>query len=77
MTPRFEPRKPGPLMPLGVKVGAISWMPKLLPQIVWTDKVLQRVTRGRLTVLDIAGLPNMWLTTTCRKSGLKRSNPLL
>ena len=73
----FAPRKPGLLMPLGVRVGAVSWMPKLLPQIVWTDKILQRVTGGRLTVLDIAGLPNMWLTTTGRKSGLERSNPLL
>jgi len=78
MTTRpFEPRKPGLLMPLGVRVGAISWMPKLLPAIVRTDKVLQRVTGGRLTILDVAGLPNMWLTTTGRKSGLQRSNPLL
>ncbi|RNL80165.1 nitroreductase family deazaflavin-dependent oxidoreductase [Nocardioides marmorisolisilvae] len=75
--PPFPPRKPGLLMPLGVRVGAISWMPKLLPQIVWTDKLLQRVTSGRVTILDIAGLPNMMLTTTGRKSGLKRSNPLL
>ena len=76
-TTLFPPRKPGLLMPLGVRVGAISWMPKLLPQIVWTDKLLQRVTSGRLTILDIAGLPNMMLTTTGRKSGLERSNPLL
>lgn len=73
----FPPRKPGLLMPLGVRVGAISWMPKLLPQIVRTDKLLQRLTHGRLTILDIAGLPNMMLTTTGRKSGLPRSNPLL
>lgn len=73
----FEPRKPGLLMPLGVRVGAISWMPKLLPQIVRTDKLLQRLTHGRLTILDIAGLPNLMLTTTGRKSGLPRSNPLL
>ena len=74
---RFEPRAPGLLMPLAVKVGAISWMPRLLPFIVRTDKLLQAVTRGRLTILDIAGLPNMMLTTTGRKSGLPRSNPLL
>lgn len=76
-TTRFEPRKPGLLMPIGVRVGAVPWMPRLLPQIVWTDKLLQRVTGGRLTILDIAGLPNMMLTTTGRKSGLARSNPLL
>ena len=76
-TARFEPRKPGLLMPLGVRVGALPWMPKLLPQIVRTDQLLERVTGGRVTVLDIAGLPNMWLTTTGRKSGLQRRTPLL
>lgn len=73
----FETRSPGPLRPLAVRVGAVSWMPKLLPQIVRTDKLLQSATRGRVTVLDIAGLPNLMLTTTGRKSGLPRSNPLL
>ena len=76
LTP-FDPRPPGLLRPLAVRIGAISWMPKLLPQIVWADKLLQRLTRGRLTVLDLAGLPNMMLTTTGRKSGLPRSTPLL
>ena len=37
-------------------------MPKLLPQIVWMDKNLHRVTRGRVTILDIAGLPGIYLT---------------
>ncbi|MET3961550.1 deazaflavin-dependent oxidoreductase (nitroreductase family) [Marmoricola sp. OAE513] len=73
----FAPRRPGVLQPLAVRVGAISWMPKLLPLIVRVDKLLQATTRGRLTILDIAGLPNLMLTTVGRKSGLPRSNPLL
>jgi deazaflavin-dependent oxidoreductase (nitroreductase family) len=52
-------------------------MPKLLPQIVFVDKLIQGGTRGKLTILDVAGLPNLMLTTTGRKSGLPRSNPLL
>jgi deazaflavin-dependent oxidoreductase (nitroreductase family) len=52
-------------------------MPKLLPQIVMADKLLQRVTLHRYTILDIAGLPNLVLTVTGRKSGLPRSTPLL
>lgn len=76
-TTPFAARRPGPLKPLAVQVGAISWMPRLLPQIVRTDKALQSATRGRLTILDIAGLPNMMLTVTGRKSGLPRSTPLL
>lgn len=67
----------GLLTPLAVRIGAIPWMPKLLPQITWIDKMLQRITRGRLTILDIAGLPNLMLTVVGRKSGIARSTPLL
>jgi deazaflavin-dependent oxidoreductase (nitroreductase family) len=67
----------GLLTPLAIRIGAIRWMPKLLPQIVLVDKVVQRGTAGRLTVLDIAGLPNLMLTVVGRKSGLSRSTPLL
>ncbi len=66
-----------PLTPLAVRIGAIPWMPKLLPQITATDKFIQRVTRGRLTILDIAGLPNLMLTVKGRKSGVPRTTPLL
>lgn len=67
----------GLLTPLAVRIGAISWMPRLLPQIVAVDKTLQRVSRGRVTVLDIAGLPNLALTAPGRKSGIPRTTPLL
>src|SRR5690349_12531714 len=67
----------GLLTPLAIRIGAIPWMPRLLPQIVWTDRLLQRLTGGRLTILDIAGLPNLVLTVVGRKSGLPRSTPLL
>jgi deazaflavin-dependent oxidoreductase (nitroreductase family) len=67
----------GLLTPLAVRIGAISWMPKLLPQIVWFDKTLQKVTRGRVTVLDIAGLPGLNLTVKGKKSGIERTTPLL
>ena len=67
----------GLLTPLAIRIGAIPWMPRLLPQIVWTDRLLQRATGGRLTILDIAGLPNLTLTVVGRKSGLPRSTPLL
>ena len=67
----------GLLTPLATRIGAISWMPKLLPQVVWMDKNLHRATRGRVTVLDIAGLPNLNLTVKGRKSGVERTTPLL
>lgn len=67
----------GLLTPLAVRIGALSWMPKLLPQVVWVDTRLQRVTKGRVTVLDVAGLPNLALTVPGRKSGVPRTTPLL
>jgi deazaflavin-dependent oxidoreductase (nitroreductase family) len=67
----------GILTPVAVRIGSLSWMPKLLPQIVQVDKLLQRGSGGRITVLDVAGLPNLMLTVVGRKSGIPRSNPLL
>jgi deazaflavin-dependent oxidoreductase (nitroreductase family) len=67
----------GLLTPIAVRIGAISWMPNYLPQIVMVDKAIQKVTTGKLTILDVAGLPNLMLTVTGRKSGIPRSNPLL
>ena len=67
----------GVLTPLAVRIGAIPWLPRFLPQIMWVDKLLQRLTRGRVTLLDIAGLPNVMLTAIGRKSGVPRQTPLL
>jgi deazaflavin-dependent oxidoreductase (nitroreductase family) len=67
----------GILTPVAIKIGAVSWMPKLLPQIEKWDSRLQRVSSGRLSALDIAGLPNINLTVPGRKSGVKRTTPLL
>ena len=65
------------LRPLAVRIGRLRWLPRLLPQIVWTDQLIQRLTRGRLTLLDLAGLPNLMLTVVGRRSGIPRTTPLL
>lgn len=67
----------GLLTPIAVRLGKTTWMPKLLPQVVWLDKRLAGLTRGRFTVLDIAGLPNVTLSVPGRKSGIPRTTPLL
>jgi deazaflavin-dependent oxidoreductase (nitroreductase family) len=67
----------GLLTPLAVRIGSFSWMPKLLPQITWIDKQIQRLTRGRMGFVEIAGLPGVTLTVAGRKSGIPRSTPLL
>jgi deazaflavin-dependent oxidoreductase (nitroreductase family) len=65
------------LTPLAIRIGSIPWLPRFLPQITAVDKLIQRVTRGRLTLLRIAGLPNLMLTVKGRKSGVPRTTPLL
>jgi deazaflavin-dependent oxidoreductase (nitroreductase family) len=67
----------GVFTPLAIRIGGISWMPRFLPQIVWVDRLIQRLTRGRCTLLDIAGLPSAMLTVPGRKTGQPRSTPLL
>lgn len=67
----------GLLTPIAIKLGSYPWMPKLLPQITWLDQRLQRLTRGRVGFVDIAGLPSLTLTVPGRKSGIPRTTPLL
>ena len=67
----------GMLTPLAIRIGALAWMPRLLPQITWLDRLIQRLTRGRWSILRIAGLPNLMLTVPGRRSGIPRSTPLL
>jgi deazaflavin-dependent oxidoreductase (nitroreductase family) len=67
----------GLFTPVAIRIGAISWLPKLLPQIVWLDTSLQKLTRGRVTLLRLAGLPGLTLTVIGRRSGIPRTTPLL
>jgi len=59
------------------KFASLSWAPRLLPQIVAVDKRFQRLTRGKVGLVDLAGLPSLTLTVPGRKSGVPRSTPLL
>ncbi|MBO9522731.1 MAG: nitroreductase family deazaflavin-dependent oxidoreductase [Nocardioidaceae bacterium] len=67
----------GVFTPLAIRIGAIAWLPKFLPQITAFDRFLQRITRGHLSLLRLAGLPSMMLTVVGRKSGLVRTTPVL
>jgi deazaflavin-dependent oxidoreductase (nitroreductase family) len=44
---------------------------------VWADKKLHRAFGGRVSLVALAGLPSLRLTTTGRRSGLPRSTTLL
>lgn len=66
-----------PLRPVAIRLGAQPWLPRFARFIVGLDRGIQRVTGGRLTLLSIAGLPELMLTVPGRKSGILRSTPLL
>ncbi|WP_181774072.1 nitroreductase family deazaflavin-dependent oxidoreductase [Amycolatopsis pittospori] len=45
--------------------------------IIWVDKKLHRLFKGKVSLVALAGLPSLRLTTIGRKSGLPRSTNLL
>ncbi len=58
-------------------LGARRWVMRLAPAIVRVDTCLHRLTSGRVTLLRLAGLPSVRLTTVGRRSGLPRQTQLL
>lgn len=67
----------GLLTPVAIRLGALSWLPRFLPQLTWIDRTLTRLTGGRITLVRLAGLPSLVLTVAGRKSGVPRSTPVL
>lgn len=65
------------LRPVAIRLGAQPWLPRFGRLIVGFDRLLQRLSRGRLTLLMLAGLPELMLVVPGRRSGIARSTPLL
>ncbi|HEY9565205.1 MAG TPA: nitroreductase family deazaflavin-dependent oxidoreductase [Nocardioides sp.] len=63
--------------PIAIFLGGQPWLPRFNKQIVAMDRFVQRLTRGRVGFVRIAGLPGLTLTVVGRKSGIPRSTPLL
>ena len=63
--------------PLAVVLGRQPWLPRFNKLIVKCDRWLQRVTRGRVTMTGLAGLPGLVMTVPGAKSGIPRVIPLL
>ena len=47
----------GVLTPVAIRIGSFEWLPKYLPYIVKIDVLLHFLTRGRVGLLRLAGLP--------------------
>ena len=63
--------------PLAILIGGQSWLPRINKQLVAVDKFIQRITKGRVGLVMIAGLPGLMLTVKGAKSGIPRKTPLL
>ncbi|MFK3980285.1 nitroreductase family deazaflavin-dependent oxidoreductase [Micromonospora sp. NPDC050397] len=57
------------------RLGHRRWFARAVRLVVPVDRQLGRLTRGRIVALGIA--PSLIITTTGRRSGEPRSNPLL
>ncbi|GHE82873.1 nitroreductase [Amycolatopsis deserti] len=66
-----------PLPLLARRLGTRPWLMRLAKVIIWADKRLHGLFGGRVSLVGIAGLPSLRLTTLGRKSGLPRSTNLL
>jgi deazaflavin-dependent oxidoreductase (nitroreductase family) len=66
-----------PVRWLALRLGALPWLHRFSRLIVGGDLALQRVTRGRVTLLTFAGLPELLLQVPGRRTGVLRSTPLL
>jgi deazaflavin-dependent oxidoreductase (nitroreductase family) len=65
-----------PFVDVLARLGQRPWFPKVLRHYVPVDRLIGRLTRGRVVGGSLAGLPSLLLTTTGRRSGLPRSTPL-
>jgi deazaflavin-dependent oxidoreductase (nitroreductase family) len=66
-----------PLRLVAVHLGAQPWLPRYARVIVGVDRAIQKLTRGRFTLLTATGLPELMLTVAGRKTGVPRTTPLL
>jgi len=59
------------------RIGRQRWFASLGRRLAPLDRRLYRLTGGRWSVIGRHGLPSLLITTTGRKSGLPRTQPLL
>lgn len=66
-----------PLPHLARWLGRQPWTMRTAGLVLPTERLIRALSRGRVGVLDLAGLPSLRLTVTGRRSGLPRTTSLL
>ncbi|MET7770590.1 nitroreductase family deazaflavin-dependent oxidoreductase [Nocardia sp. NPDC005366] len=66
-----------PLPNLARWLGRQPWVMGTARFVLPTERLIRALSRNRIGVLDIAGLPSLRMTVTGRKSGLPRETSLL
>lgn len=66
-----------PMRSMALRIGRQPWLPRFAGMIVGLDLLVQRLTRGRLTLLSAAGLAEVTITVPGRRTGIPRTTPLL
>jgi deazaflavin-dependent oxidoreductase (nitroreductase family) len=66
-----------PMRSMAITLGAQPWLPRYARLIVGSDKLIQRLSRGRLTIMMATGLHELVLQVPGRRTGVLRSTPLL
>lgn len=66
-----------PLPALARRIAQKRWVMRTAPIVLWLERFVRRVSRGRHGVLDLAGLPSIEITVPGRKTGIPRTTSLL
>ncbi|WP_433684973.1 nitroreductase family deazaflavin-dependent oxidoreductase [Nocardia sp. CA-119907] len=66
-----------PLPALARRIAQQRWVMRLAPLVLWLERFVRWVSRGRHGVLDLAGLPSIEITVAGRKTGIPRTTSLL
>lgn len=66
-----------PLTPVARRLATHEWVMRMRPFITWLEQQVRKLTKGRMGVLDLAGLPSVQITVAGRKTGLPRTTSLL
>ncbi|WP_433734231.1 nitroreductase family deazaflavin-dependent oxidoreductase [Nocardia sp. CA-129566] len=66
-----------PLPALARRIAQRRWVMRLAPLVLWLERFVRRISRGRHGVLDLAGLPSIEITVPGRKTGIARTTSLL